>query len=116
MSTIICRTFDVLVEYETAPTASALQWLTLEQTAGKTHPYMFSQCQVINEEYLPCQSKQKFYNFQSIHCRSIMPCQDTPYVKLTYSAEVDADADLTVLLSAVSCGTPALVPGTSLVI
>jgi len=45
-----------------------------------------------------------------------MPCQDTPYVKLTYSAEVDADADLTVLLSAVSSGTPELVPGTSFVI
>jgi uncharacterized protein YhjY with autotransporter beta-barrel domain len=45
-----------------------------------------------------------------------MPCQDTPYVKLTYSAEVDADADLTVLLSAVSCGDPQPVPGTNFVI
>jgi aminopeptidase N len=45
-----------------------------------------------------------------------MPCQDTPYVKFTYSAEVDADADFTVLLSAISCGTPVHVPGTSLVI
>jgi leukotriene-A4 hydrolase len=87
----------VLIEYETAPTASALQWLSPEQTAGKTHPYLFSQGQFI-------------------HCRSMMPCQDTPYVKLTYSAEVDADADMTLLMSAISCGTPTPVPGTALVI
>lgn len=36
----------VEIEYETSPSARALQWLTLKQTAGKKHPYIFSQCQV----------------------------------------------------------------------
>ncbi|RVE56809.1 hypothetical protein OJAV_G00225040 [Oryzias javanicus] len=36
----------VQVVYETSPSASALQWLTPEQTAGKEQPYLFSQCQV----------------------------------------------------------------------
>lgn len=36
----------VEVTYETSPGASALQWLTPEQTAGKKQPYLFSQCQV----------------------------------------------------------------------
>lgn len=34
------------IEYETSSEASALQWLNAEQTSGKKHPYMFSQCQV----------------------------------------------------------------------
>ncbi|XP_059477782.1 leukotriene A-4 hydrolase-like [Neocloeon triangulifer] len=89
------KTFNVIIQYESSSKAYALQWLSPEQTAGKTHPYMFSQC-------------------QSIHCRTIMPCQDTPDVKFTYSAEVDADAKLTVLLSGVSTGTPEALPGTTL--
>lgn len=36
----------VEVTYETSPSATALQWLTPEQTAGKRAPYLFSQCQV----------------------------------------------------------------------
>ena len=36
----------VEVTYETSPTATALQWLSPEQTAGKEKPYLFSQCQV----------------------------------------------------------------------
>ncbi|EPQ14125.1 Leukotriene A-4 hydrolase [Myotis brandtii] len=52
---------EVVIEisFETSPKSSALQWLTPEQTSGKEHPYLFSQC-------------------QAIHCQAVLPCQDTP--------------------------------------
>ena len=59
----------VSISYKTSPKATALQWLKAEQTAGKRHPYLFSQC-------------------QAIHCRSLLPCQDTPAVKAPYVATV----------------------------
>ncbi|XP_069765239.1 leukotriene A-4 hydrolase isoform X3 [Narcine bancroftii] len=71
----------VEISYETSPEASALQWLTAEQTAGRKHPYLFSQC-------------------QAIHCRSMVPCQDTPSVKSTYNARVSVPKELVVLMSA----------------
>ena len=39
---------NMTVAYETKPTAKAgaVQWLDPEQTAGKKHPYLFTQCQV----------------------------------------------------------------------
>jgi leukotriene-A4 hydrolase len=39
---------DLVIHYKTSPTASALQWLSAEQTSGKKHPYLFSQCQAIH--------------------------------------------------------------------
>ncbi|XP_065743934.1 leukotriene A-4 hydrolase isoform X3 [Phocoena phocoena] len=67
----LCKNQEIVIEisFETSPKSSALQWLTPEQTSGKEHPYLFSQC-------------------QAIHCRAVLPCQDTPSVKLTYSSEV----------------------------
>lgn len=73
---------QVKIDYETSSCASGLQWLTPEQTLGKKHPYMFSQC-------------------QAIHARSVMPCQDTPAVKFTYNASVKHPKDLTALMSAI---------------
>ncbi|XP_058816536.1 leukotriene A-4 hydrolase [Topomyia yanbarensis] len=72
----------VVVEYETDPKASALQWLTAEQTCGKKHPYLFSQC-------------------QAIHARSVLPCQDSPAVKFTYNATIHHPSNVIGLMSAV---------------
>jgi aminopeptidase N len=56
--------------------------LSPEQTVGKKHPYLFTQC-------------------QAIHARSVVPCQDTPGVKITYSADVTVPEGLIALMSAV---------------
>ncbi|PNF40549.1 Leukotriene A-4 hydrolase [Cryptotermes secundus] len=78
--------------YETDVNSSALQWLPPEQTAGCKHPYLFSQC-------------------QAVHCRAMFPCQDTPSVKVTYTAEITAPPELTVLMSARRVGIPTIMPG-----
>lgn len=46
LNLFFCRC-NIVIEYSTDPTASALQWLSPEQTAGGKLPYLFSQCQVI---------------------------------------------------------------------
>ncbi|VVC97007.1 unnamed protein product [Leptidea sinapis] len=74
------------IKYKTSPSATALQWLEPKQTSGKKYPYMFSQC-------------------QPIHARSIMPCQDSPAVKFTYTAEVSAPENFSVLMSAIRDGS-----------
>jgi aminopeptidase N len=74
-------TRSVCVEYETAPTASGLQWLDPPQTAGKRAPFLFSQS-------------------QAIHARSWIPCQDSPGLRVTYSARVHVPVPLTPLMAA----------------
>jgi len=71
---------SVQVVYE-APGVMALSWMTANQTAGKVLPYMYSQCEDVN-------------------CRSIVPVQDTPSNKVTYSARVVAPTAFVVKMSA----------------
>jgi len=78
--------FVVRVEYETSPNSSGIQWLPPSQTEGKKHPYLFTQ-------------------FQAIHARSGVPCQDTPFVKAPYTASITVHDPLVALMSAISTST-----------
>jgi leukotriene-A4 hydrolase len=72
---------EITVHYSTSPGASALQWLDPPLTAGKKHPYLFSQC-------------------QAIHARSVVPLQDTPRCRIPYTAEITVPDPLVAVMSA----------------
>ena len=72
---------SIRIYYSTSPKSSAIQWLPPSNTAGKKHPYLFTQC-------------------QAIHARAMFPCQDSPGVKSTYKATVRVPAPLVALMSA----------------
>jgi len=69
------------ISFHTSPEASALQWLQASQTVGGEHPFLYSQC-------------------QSIHARSVFPCQDTPSVRFTYDAVLRVPEPLTAVMAA----------------
>jgi leukotriene-A4 hydrolase len=74
-------TTSVMIHYTTSPEAIAMQWFEPEMTLGRRHPFVYSQC-------------------QAIHARSIIPCQDTPRVRVSYSAAVTVPEKLSVVMSA----------------
>ncbi|KAG4085078.1 leukotriene A4 hydrolase [Neocallimastix lanati (nom. inval.)] len=73
---------NVKINYETTPECTACQWLEPSQTEGKKYPYLYTQC-------------------EAVHARSVVPCQDTPIIKLTYEAEMIVPKELRALMSAV---------------
>jgi len=73
----------ITVEYRTSPDAAALQWLTPAQTAGKDHPYLYSQG-------------------QAILTRTWIPTQDSPGIRQTYDATITVPRPLSVVMSAKS--------------
>ena len=73
----------VIVSYRTSPSARALQWLPPAQTAGKKHPYLYSQG-------------------EAIFTRSWIPTQDSPGIRQTYEARITVPKDLRAVMSAES--------------
>lgn len=71
----------VKIRYSTDPTATALQWLKPEQTAGKQHPFLYTQS-------------------QAIHARSWIPLQDSPGIRVTYEARVHVPPGLRAVMAA----------------
>lgn len=71
----------VVVHYTSSPNAPALQWLAPEQTAGKQHPYLFSQGQAILN-------------------RSWIPTQDSPGIRQSWDATITVPEELAAVMSA----------------
>ncbi len=69
------------IYYRTSPQAEALQWLPPEQTAGGKAPFLFTQS-------------------QAILARSWVPCQDSPGIRFTYTADVQTSPELMAVMSA----------------
>ncbi|KAF0692479.1 Aste57867_16449 [Aphanomyces stellatus] len=79
--------FTARIYYETTPDSTAIQWLPKEQTADKTHPYLFTQS-------------------EAIHARALLPCQDAPSVTTVYKAAITVPTWATCLMSAVASADP----------
>jgi len=72
---------EITIEYASSPGAEAVQWLSPEQTTDRKQPFLFTQS-------------------QAILARTWVPCQDTPAVRMTYSAKISVPPELMAVMSA----------------
>jgi len=75
------NTESVTINYSTTEGTRALDWLVPAQTAGKEHPFMYTQG-------------------EAVLTRTWVPCQDTPGRRITYSAKVKVPNTLMAVMSA----------------
>lgn len=71
----------VTIHYSTTDKADAIDWLSPNLTAGKKHPFLYTQG-------------------EAILTRSWIPLQDTPANRITYSAKVTVPEELMAVMSA----------------
>ena len=78
-------TDTIVIDYQTAPGAAAVQWLSPEQTAGKRLPFLFTQG-------------------QAILTRTWVPTQDSPGIRQSYDATIHVPAGMRAVMSAEHVG------------
>jgi leukotriene-A4 hydrolase len=74
------QTKRIIIKYITQPDANAIQWLSSDMTLGKKYPFMYTQG-------------------EAIHARTLLPCQDTPSVKVKVSGKVTVPKPLVALVA-----------------
>lgn len=79
--TVDKNTQYINIYYKTTEATEALDWLPPSLTAGKQHPFLYTQG-------------------QAILTRSWIPLQDTPLNRITYSADVNVPKELMAIMSA----------------
>lgn len=72
---------EMTIYYSSSPSSSCLQWLDANKTSSGKYSYLFSQA-------------------QPIHARSMLPVQDSPRVRFSYSADVTVPDPINVVMSA----------------
>ncbi|OMJ69670.1 hypothetical protein SteCoe_32546 [Stentor coeruleus] len=80
------------INYKTLSSATAIQYLDPSQTSGKVLPFCFTQC-------------------QAIHCRSLLPIQDTPQVKFTIDYHIHVTQELTAVAGGIFQSVEDSIPG-----
>jgi leukotriene-A4 hydrolase len=75
----------IVIEYQTPPSAAAVQWLDAAQTAGGKTPFLFTQG-------------------EAILTRTWIPTQDGPGIRQTYDATVHVPAGMRAVMSAEHVG------------
>lgn len=76
------QSFSLTIHYETTDKCTGLTWMSPSNTSGKKHPFCFTQC-------------------EAIHCRTLLPTQDSPQVKFTIDYSIEVEVPYTVAAGAI---------------